>query len=395
VSGKVEAIPMRIPIFDTTIQHRRLLPALEAALREVLLGAQWDVVPQVRELEREMGAALGGAHAVGVQSGTAALFLILKALGIGPGDEVATVPNSDISTTAAISHAGARFVLCDIDSDTMTMDPADLERRLTPRTRAILPVHLYGHPADMAPIMEIARRRGLAVVEDAALSLGATYHGQVTGLIGAAGAVSFAAHKVIGGAGNGGMVLTRDPGLADRVRLLRGYGQHPARQEIPATERHRLDRLEHLVEGYNLRLDSLQAAIVRVKLPHLHAWQGERGALADRYARRFAGTPVRAPVVRPGCTHAWRNYIIRVPHRDRIRELLLARGIGVNTLYGPPVHLQPVYASLGLGRGSFPVAEQAADELLGLPLYPGLAPEAVDEVAGAVLEAVSVQQETA
>ncbi|MDR7417732.1 MAG: DegT/DnrJ/EryC1/StrS family aminotransferase [Armatimonadota bacterium] len=381
--------PIRIPIFDATIQHRRLLPSLEAVLREVLLGAQWDVVPQVRGLEQEMSAVLGGGHAVGVQSGTAALFLSLKALGIGPGDDVVTVPNSDIATTAAISHTGARFVLCDIEPETMTMDPADLERRLTPRTRAIMPVHLYGHPADMGAIMAIARRRGLAVVEDAALALGATAGGQTVGLIGDAGAVSFAAHKVIGGAGNGGMVLTRDPDLAERVRLLRGYGQHPARQELPPTERHRLDRLEHLVEGYNLRLDSLQAAIVRVKLPHLRAWQVERQALADRYAAHFAGTPVRAPIVRPGCTHAWRNYMVRVSDRDRVREVLLGRGIGVNTLYAPPVHLQPVYSSLGLGPGSFPVAERVAGELLGLPLYPGLTPDAVDEVAAAVLDAVS------
>lgn len=391
----MEVSPIRIPIFDTTIQHRRLLPALEAALRDVLLGAQWDVVPQVRDLEREMSAALGGGHAVGVQSGTAALFLILKALDIGPGDDVVTVANSDISTTAAISHTGARFVLCDVEPQTMTMDPADLERRLTPKTRAILPVHLYGHPADMGPIMEIARRRGLMVVEDAALALGATYYGETAGLIGAAGAVSFAAHKVIGGAGNGGMAVTRDPDLAERLRLLRGYGQHPARQEMPAAERHRLDRLEHLVEGYNLRLDSLQAAIVRVKLPYLPAWQAERQALADRYAGHFAGTRVQAPAVRTGCTHAWRNYIVRVPERDRVRENLLGRGIGVNTLYAPPVHLQPVYAALGLGRGSFPVAERAADELLGLPLYPGLASEAVDEVAGAVLDAVSARRGTA
>lgn len=386
------ATTIRIPIFDTTLQHRRLLPAIEAALREVLLGAQWDVVPQVRELEREVVAALGGGgHAVGVQSGTAGLFLSLKALGIGPGDEVVTVPNSDLSTTAAISHTGARFVLCDVEPETLTMDPVQLERRLTAATRAVVPVHLYGHPAAMGPIMEIARRRRLAVVEDAALALGATVGGEPAGLIGDAGVVSFAAHKVIGGAGNGGMVLTRDADLAARVRLLRGYGQHPSRQELPPAERHRLDRLEHLVEGYNLRLDSLQAAIVRVKLPHLRAWGVERQALAERYAAHFAGTPVRAPVVRPGCTHAWRNYMVRVPHRDRVRRALLDRGIGCNTLYAPPVHLQPVYAGLGLGPGSFPVAERAGDELLGLPLYPGLAPEAVDEVAAAVLEAVTAE----
>jgi dTDP-4-amino-4,6-dideoxygalactose transaminase len=279
--------------------------------------------------------------------------------------------------------------LCDVEAQTMNIDPALIEARITPRTRAILPVHLYGHPADMAPILEIARRRALAVIEDATLALGATYQGQHAGLMGLAGCFSFAAHKVIGGAGNGGMVVTRDADLALKVRMLRGYGQHPSRQEMPPEERHRIDRLEHFVEGHNLRLDSLQAAIVRVKLRRLPEWQAERQSLADRYARRFAGTAVRAPSVRPGCTHAWRNYVVLTPDRDGVRAFLRARGIASNALYIPPVHLQPVYAHLNLGAGSFPVAERLADELLGLPLYPGLPPEHVDEVAGAVLDALA------
>jgi dTDP-4-amino-4,6-dideoxygalactose transaminase len=380
---------MRIPVYDATIQHRRLLPELEAAVREVLLRGQSDVVPQVTELEREVSAFLGGGHAVGVQSGTAALFLILKALGIGPGDEVITVPNSDMATTSAISHTGGRFVLCDVDRETMTLDPARLEACVTPRTRAILPVHLYGHPAEMDPIMAIAARHGLHVVEDATLSLGAAYRGRVTGLIGAAGALSFAAHKVVGGAGNGGMVITRDADLALRVRLLRGYGQHPTRQEVPPELRHTLDDQEYLVEGYNLRLDSLQAALVRVKLKHLPAWQTERQTLADRYARQFAGSVVRAPAVRPGCTHAWRNYVVLLPDRNRVRQALRDRGIATQALYVPPVHLHPAHAHLGLGPGSFPIAEDVAAHLLGLPMYPGLAPEAVDEVASAVLESAA------
>ncbi len=245
--------PMRIPVFDPTVQHRRLLPELEAAVREVLLNDQSDVVPQVAGLEREVAEFLGGCHAVAVQSGTAALFLIFKALGLGSGDEVITVPNSDMATTSAISHAGARFVLCDVDAASMNLDPALLERCVTPRTRAIVPVHLYGHPADMDPVLEIARRHGLVVVEDATLALGATYRGAQAGLIGHAGAFSFAAHKVIGGAGNGGMVVTRDPDLAKKIRLIRGYGQPPARQELPPWERHRIDRLEYHAEGYNLR----------------------------------------------------------------------------------------------------------------------------------------------
>lgn len=380
---------MRIPVFDPTVQHRRLLPELQAAIREVLLNDQSDVVPQVAGLEQEVADLLGGCHAIAVQSGTAALFLIFKALGLGPGDEVITAPNSDMATTSAISHAGARFVLCDVDPETMNLDPSLLERHITPRTRAIVPVHLYGHPADMGPIMERARHHRLLVVEDATLAVGATYHGAQAGLIGDGGCFSFAAHKVIGGAGNGGMVVTRDPDLAAKVRLIRGYGQPPARQELPPWERHRIDRLEYHAEGYNLRMDSIQAAIVRVKLRHLGEWQAERQRLADQYAQHFAGTAVRAPVVRPGCTHAWRNYIVLVPDRDRVREALRERGIATNVPYIPPAHLQPVYASLGLGPGSFPVAEHLADRLLGLPLYPGLLPSHVDEVAAAVLDAVA------
>jgi dTDP-4-amino-4,6-dideoxygalactose transaminase len=381
-------VPIRIPVFDATVQHRQLLPELESAMRDVLLNGQSDVTPQVTGLEREIGEFLGGCHAIGVQSGTAALFLVLKAIGLDPGDEVITAPNSDMATTSTVTHAGGRFVLCDVEPHTMNIDPALIERYITPRTRAILPVHLYGHPAEMAPILEIARRRGLAVIEDATLALGATYHGEVAGLMGLAGCFSFAAHKVIGGVGNGGMVVTRDAGLALKVRTLRGYGQHPSRQELPPEERHRIDRLEHLVEGHNLRLDSLQAAILRVKLRRLPEWQAERQSLADRYARRFAGTAVRAPSVSAGCTHAWRNYVVLVPDRDDVRAFLRHRGIATNALYIPPVNLQPVYAHLNLGAGSFPVAERLADQLLGLPLYPGLPPAQVDEVADAVLEAI-------
>jgi dTDP-4-amino-4,6-dideoxygalactose transaminase len=382
-------VPIRIPVFDATVQHRRLLPELEAAVREVLLNGQSDVVPQVTGLEQEISGFLGGCHAIGVQSGTAAMFLALKAIGLEPGDEVITAPNSDMATTSTVTHVGGRFVLCDVEPKTMNIDPALIEQHITPRTRAILPVHLYGHPAEMGPILEIARRHGLIVIEDATLALGATYDGQLAGLMGLAGCFSFAAHKVIGGAGNGGMVVTRDDEMALNVRLLRGYGQHPARQELAPEDRHRIDRLEHLVEGYNLRLDSLQAAILRVKLRRLPEWQVERQALADRYARRFAGTPVRAPSVRAGCTHAWRNYVVLVPGRDDVRAFLRSRGIATNALYIPPVHLQPVYAHLHLGVGSFPVAERLAEQLLGLPLYPGLPPEQVDEVADAVLGAIA------
>jgi dTDP-4-amino-4,6-dideoxygalactose transaminase len=378
---------MRIPNLDETWQHRQLLPALEATVRRVLLDEAY-AVGQAAALEQEVTAFLGGGHAVAVQSGTAALFLTLTALGIGPGDEVIAPPNSDLATTASISHTGARFVLCDIEPDTMNLDPDLIERRVTDRTKAILPVHLYGHPADMAPIMEIARRRNLLVVEDACLAIGASYHGQSAGLIGTAGCFSFGIRKVISGAGTGGMVVTQDPDLARRVRLLRAVGQYRAMNEMTPEEREEVEGQRNEVEGYYLQMNNMQAAILRQKLPYLHGWRAERQAAADRYAGHFAGRAVLAPVVRPGCTHAWRDYVVQVPRRAEVRRALRNAGIGTGLRYIPPVHLQPVYKHLRLGPGSFPVAERVAERVMGLPMYPGLASEQVDEVAATVLEAL-------
>jgi dTDP-4-amino-4,6-dideoxygalactose transaminase len=241
----------------------------------------------------------------------------------------------------------------------------------------------------MHPIMEIATRRGLTVVEDACLSLGATYHGRQTGLIGDAGCLSFGIGKVISGAGDGGMVVTRDPAVAHEVRLLSGVGQHPSGTDFSPEQRLHIHGQQNEREGYFLQINAIQASIVRIKLRHLPAWQAERQTLADRYAARFAGTPVTAPIVKPGCTHTWRDYAVRLPHRDHVRAALRERGIATHLRYVPPVHLQPVHKHLGLGPGSFPVAERVAGEVLGLPLYPGLSPEQVDEVAGAVLDALA------
>jgi len=361
---------IRIPVSDDSVQNRRLLPQIEAALREILLAQVSPGRGHGTLLEQDVSNMLGGCHAVAVQSGTAAMLLAVRALGIGHGDEVITVPNSDLMTTATIGRAGARFVLCDVDPETMNIDPNLLEQHITPRTRAVFPVHMYGHPANMTPIMDIAARHGLAVIEDACLSLGAIYHGRYTGLIGSAGCFSFGIGKVIGGGGDGGMLVTPDPAVAHEARLLRGVGQD-------------------LREGYFVYMSDLQAAIVRIKLRHLAAWQAERQAVADRYARHFQGTPVKAPVIGPGCTHAWREYVVLVPGRDHVRQALAERGIGTAVRYIPPVHLQPVYRHLGLGPGSLPVAEALAERLLALPMYPGLLAEHVDEVAETVLEAVA------
>lgn len=380
-----------IPSFDETIEHRRLLPELEAAVRGVLLEEYPDGKSQVAWLEEDIVAFLGGGHAVGVQSGTAALFLTVKALGIGPGDEVIAPPNSDLVTTSIVGHAGATFVLCDVEAETMNIDPALIERRITPRTKAILPVHMYGHPAEMGPILEIARRHNLFVIEDACLSFGAAYHGQSTGLIGTAGALSFGVRKVISGGGDGGMVVTHDADLARQIHLLRGVGMPPSVDDVKPRQHREIEAYTNVEEGYFLRLNEMQAAVVRVKLRHLPAWQAERQGLADRYARHFAGTPVTAPIVKRGCTHAWRDYVVLVSNRHRVRTALRERGIATAVRYSPPVHLQPVYRHLGLGPGSFPVAEHLGEQVLGLPMYPGMPPEHVDEVARTMLEAVALR----
>jgi dTDP-4-amino-4,6-dideoxygalactose transaminase len=380
---------VRIAVNDYSLMNRRLLPELEAAFREVVVSGGTEVYPQVPTLEKEMCLHLGTGHAVGVLSGTAALFLCLRALGIGPGDEVITAPNSDISTTAAIGHTGARFVLCDVEDDTFNLDPAKVEAAITSRTRAIVPVHLYGHPANLNPILDVARRRGLFVIEDAALALGATYQGRPVGTWGTVGCFSFAPSKVIGAVGHGGMVVTGDQDLAFRIRLIAGYGLHPSVQDLPPEERAAQGPKGHLAEGYNLRLDGVQAAVLRVKLKHEKEWAALRQGVADRYAARFAGGPVVAPSVRRDCAHAWRNYVVRIPDRDRVRAALLQQGIATSTLYAPPVHLQPVYRHLGLGPGAFPVAERLGQEILCLPMYPGLEPQQVDDVAAAVLQALN------
>lgn len=382
---------MRIPVSDDGVQHRRLLPSIETTLRQVLLDMTVAMSVEIPALEREVSDFLGGGHAVAVQSGTAAIFLGLKGLGVGPGDEVITVPNSDLVTTSCVTHVGARFVLCDIEPDSMNIDPALIERLVTPQTKAILPVHITGHPADMQPIMGIARRHNLKIIEDACLSLGATYHGQQTALIGDVGCLSFGVGKVISGCGDGGMMITRSSSIAHEVRLLRGVGQYPSVRDVPPGQRPLIHGQQNEREGYFLHMNALQAAVVRLKLPHVVAWQAERQSLAERYATHFAGTPVRAPAVRPGCTHTWRDYIVRLPNRDHVRAALHQRGIATHLRYSPPVHLQPVHRSLGLKRGSFPVAERAADELLGLPMYAGLRAEHVDEVAGAVLDALAAR----
>jgi len=372
-----------IPFLDSDWQNRQVRAETLAALDALTADPSCDSTPFVKALEAAVASYHGeGFHAVGAQSGTTAEFLLLRAWGIGPGDEVVTVPNSDLSTTSAISHVGARFVLVDVGDDHQ-MDPARVEAAITPATRAILPVHMHGAPAPMEALADVARRHGVLLLEDATIAIGARHRGQLVGTFGDGAFFSFGARKVIGGLGSGGMVLVRDGDVAERLRLLRGYGL--AGGDAPLAERLARTGQHHVVEGHNLKLDGLDAAVTSAKLRHLDAWRERRAGVAARYDALLAGVPgLVLPRARPGDVPAWREYTLLADARDGLRAHLSAHGIGSGVHYAPPVHLQPVYATLGLVPGSFPVAEHLATRLLNLPCGPGLEVEAQERVAAAV-----------
>ena len=325
---------------------------------------------QVAAFEKEFAAYLGVPHAVGVSSGTDALRLALLGAGIGPGDEVITSALTAVATVVAIEGAGARVILADIDPETYTLDACQVKSRLTPRTKAIVPVHLYGHPADIEPLLAIAASRGLEIVEDACQAHGATYQGKKVGGFGLFGCFSFYPTKNLGGYGDGGMIVTGSADHAEHLRLLRNYGER--------------GRFEHHLRGFNCRMDELQAAILRVKLRHLDAWNAQRRHLARCYDRGLKGTGAKVPIERPDTTHVYCSYVIRHPSRNRLREWLADHGIDARVQYPRPIHLQPAYRDLGAGSGSFPAAEQAASEILSLPIFPELDESAIGAVCDAI-----------
>lgn len=378
---------MRVPGYDLAAQYRALKNDIDAAVYRVLESGRLDWGTEVPAFEAEFAQWVGVKHAVGTNSGTAALKIALLALGIGPGDEVITVPNSDISTTSAIHHVGAQSVWIDVDPDTLNMDPSLLEDAITPRTRALLPVHLYGHPADMPALSEIAQRHNLFIVEDACLALGASIEGQPVGSWGDITCFSHAPSKHLGAAGSGGTAVTNDAELAERMQLYAGYGQPRER----TYNRSVAGRPQHmLVEGVNERLDELQAAILRAKLPHLEKRIELRRDNAKAYTATLENSSIRLPVERPGYRHTYRNYIIRVPDRERVQRELAEAGITTGLLYVPPLHLQPVYeARFGYKRGSFPVTEEACDTLISIPIGPEVTPRQRDHVITTLLEACS------
>lgn len=359
-----------IPFVDFRAQFAALERELRAAMDRVFARGWYVLGEEGAAFESEFAAYLGVARAVGVASGTDAIHLALRAAGVGPGSEVITVANTCVPTVAAIEAAGARPVLVDACEDTLTLDPAQVDAAITPATRAIVPVHLYGHPCDMDPLLDLARAHGLAIVEDCAQAHGARYRNRLCGTLGTAAAFSFYPTKNLGAFGDGGAVATDDPAVADRVRMLRNYGERA--------------RYDSEIPGFNSRLDELQAAILRVKLAHLDAWNEARRARAHRYGELLEGLPLRLPVEMPWARHVYHLYVVRTEDRDALQAHLQAHGIVVHAHYPRPVHFNEAYAHLGYCPGAFPVAERACREVLSLPLYPELPMDAVEAVARAV-----------
>ena len=359
-----------ISLVDLKAAYRRLQTEIDAATARVMSSGWYILGPEVAAFESEFAAYLGVEQAVGVASGTDAVLLALRALGIGPGDEVITVAHTAVATVAAIELAGATPRLVDIDAATYTLDPAQLAAAITPRTRAVVPVHLYGAPADMDAVLAVAHAHGLLIVEDCAQAHGARYRGRMVGALGDAAAFSFYPTKNLGALGDGGAVATNRPEVAERLRLLRQYGWR---------ERYVSD-----VTGTNSRLDELQAAILRVRLRHLDAENTARRRLAARYDAALAGLPITLPTARADDRAVYHLYVIRTAARDALVAHLRARGIGTGVHYPVPVHRQPAYAHLGCGPGSLPATEAAAAEVLSLPMYPDLLPTAVDTIAAAI-----------
>lgn len=363
-----------IPTVDLRAQYRSIKGEIDEAVLRVLDSSQFVLGDEVAAFEREFAAYCGAGEAVAVNSGTSALHVALLAAGIGPGDEVITVPFTFVATAAAIVYTGATPVFVDIEPDCFTMDPGLIEARITPRTKAIVPVHLYGQPADMTPILDVARRHGLMVLEDAAQAHGAEYLGRRCGSFGHVAAFSFYPGKNLGAYGEGGAAVTSDPGLARTMRVLRNWGQ----------ER----KYEHRLKGYNYRMDGIQGAILRVKLRHLEAWTEARRSRAARYDALLAGS-VATPVQRPGSRHVYHVYVVRAAERDRLADALQAAGVRTAIHYPIPVHLQPAYADLGYRAGDFPVSERAAAEVLSLPMFPELTDAQCEQVTTALRDSIS------
>jgi dTDP-4-amino-4,6-dideoxygalactose transaminase len=358
-----------IPLLDLKRQYKALENEINEALVRVAASGNYVLGPEVKGFEDEFARYVGANHAVGVGNGTDALRMALKALNVGPGDEVITVPFTFVATAEAIAELGARPVFVDIDPRTFNMDPGLVEKVITQRTKGILPVHLYGQVADTDALGRICEAHGLFMLEDAAQAAGAARNGRKAGSIGTAAVFSFYPTKNLSAMGDGGIITTNDPALAERIRLLRVHGS--------------AKKYEHKELGYNSRLDEMQAAVLRVKLPHLEAWNARRREIARIYDAELAGL-VETPFVEPGCEHTYHQYTIIAERRDELAAFLKEQGIGTAIHYPLPLHLQPSFAYLGYKPGDFPVAESMAKRVLSLPVFPELSDEEVHEVASAI-----------
>ncbi len=369
---------MNIPFVDLKAQYRSLQPEVDEAIQSVLDRTAFIMGPEVTAFEEDFAEYLGVNHTIGVGSGTAALRLALEALNIGPGDEVITVPDTYFATCEAISHVGATVRFVDADAQTYNLDPEKLERAITDKTKAVMPVHLYGQAADMTPMLDIARKHNIYVIEDAAQAHGATYKGQKTGTFGDIACFSFYPGKNLGAYGDGGAVVTNNDRIAERLRLLRNHGQKV--------------KYEHLVVGYCDRLDNLQAAVLGKKLPHLDSWNEGRRSRAAIYDECLQNVPgVVTPYVSSDCEHVYHLYVIRVTdgRRDALQNYLQEAGVATGLHYPIPVHLQEAYSDLGHKEGDFPISEGLANEGLSLPMFAELTDEQAVFVADKIREFMS------
>ena len=361
-----------IPLIDLKAQHQSIRRELREAIDRVLESCEFALGSEVAAFESEFASYCGARHGIAVNSGTSALHLALLAAGVGPGDDVITVPFTFVATAAAIVYAGARPVFVDVDSRSYTIDAGQIERAITPRTKAIVPVHLYGHPADMDPMLDVACRHNLIVIEDAAQAHGAEYKNQKVGAIGHLGCFSFYPTKNLGACGEGGMVLTNRPEIDRKIRMLRDWGQDK--------------KYHHVLKAFNYRMEGMQGAILRVKLRHLDEWNQARRAHAARYDALLASSGVQLPEALGDARHVYHVYAIRAQERDGLQQSLTERGIQTAVHYPYPIHLLPAYADLGHHQGDFPQSEKLSRKLLSLPMYPELSEEAISEVASTVSE---------
>ncbi len=365
-----------IPFIDLPAQFRSLKLEIDTALTPIFDSTGFILGPAVAEFEEAFAAYLNARHCVTLNSGTAALHLALLALDIGPGDEVITAANSFIATAEAISFAGATPRFVDADPVSYNLDASKLEAAITEKTRAIIPVHLFGQPADMDPILEIARKWNLKVIEDACQAHGATYRGARVGTFSDVACFSFYPGKNLGAAGDGGAIVTNNPDIAEKVRLIRDHGSRK--------------KYQHEIIGHNFRLDTVQAAILNVKLPHLESWNAARRQHAEYYSRRLAGVKaVVTPATAPNCESVFHLYVVQVPNRDEVQQAMRDANIQTGIHYPVPIHLQAAYKGLGHRPGDFPVSEELAGKILSLPMYAELTEAQQDRVVEVLIKAVS------